>query len=755
MNHVLKSNKNTEFNTSIYENSINKLERYLNKIKFHISPAFNQWVKDFKLIYGPEITNLKLYCIYAAVYFVGHNFFNQFISPVNNTEKIEDNTLKRFNNIRELARKEFNETSVFELEYFEPLYNLPHSEETSDFLNLILSLSDYLVKLNILPEYLFDYLIQNIISPLIRHKSGEFYTPPFLVRKMIDESYKSGMKVLDPCCGSGNFLVEIVKRIIEGKLSEREKIDVINKIYGFDANPIAIFTAKLNLIFLCKNLSQKVRLNLYAIDSLFPPKELIEIKFDLIIGNPPWFTYRDIDTIDYQERVKKLAELLEIKPLPKNVLNIEIATIFFYRASDLFLQEGGTIFFVMTKGVITGSHAERFRSFKGFRNLNLWLFNKRIEVVFNIDFICLFAQKSEHDNTNKSIEISANIYALGDSASKVDYYGDAKIQVERSELYVPYSIEKKNSGEYVKKLVSKSELSEVISSEESYYKHLFHKGADLNPRNLIFVRVLNTKNSKATIVPDTRIFQKAKVPWNNKEYDKETVEKEYLFTVAKSTELVKFGLYDTYVVFLPLSFITLEFDSRALHPLAKTFYDKINSIFKSKKKETTKHADLMEGLNRWGKLINKRQLSPIKVVYNNSGSTLNAAVLQGSCLVTGDLSFYSTSDLNEAYYLTAILNSSVVGRQIEIKKSSRHIFKLPFEFPIEKYDPSKENHYKLSNLGKAGEITAKSTINELLRVKTSKSLKIAIQSSLKQSLSPLILEINEILKQELDSRFKK
>ncbi|GAH58107.1 unnamed protein product, partial [marine sediment metagenome] len=37
-------------------------------------------------------------------------------------------------------------------------------------------------------------VIQNFLSTYIRHKSGEFYTPPFLVKKMVKESYKFGSK---------------------------------------------------------------------------------------------------------------------------------------------------------------------------------------------------------------------------------------------------------------------------------------------------------------------------------------------------------------------------------------------------------------------------------------------------------------------------------------------------------------------------------------------------------------------------------
>ncbi len=78
-------------------------------------------------------------------------------------------------------------------------------------------------------------------------------------------------------------------------------------------------------------------------------------------------------------------------------------------------------------------------------------------------------------------------------------------------------------------------------------------------------------------------------------------------------------------------------------------------------------------------------------------------MIQGDFLVTGDLSFYTTENLDEAFYLSAILNSNLLTKQVKIMKSSRHIFKLPLDIPIKKYDINNFTHQKLVNLGKEGQ----------------------------------------------------
>ena len=86
-------------------------------------------------------------------------------------------------------------------------------------------------------------------------------------------------------------------------------------------------------------------------------------------------------------------------------------------------------------------------------------------------------------------------------------------------------------------------------------------------------------------------------------------------------------------------------------------------------------------------------------------------------MVTGDLSFYATESLEEAYYLSAILNSRILQKQITIKKSSRHIFKIPFETDIKKFDSNNINHRKLTKLGIEGEIISKLIIQDFLKEK--------------------------------------
>ncbi|MFX1549636.1 MAG: class I SAM-dependent DNA methyltransferase [Promethearchaeota archaeon] len=745
---VINPNDEQELNLSHINENLKNLEAILTKHDIYQKSDFKAWFNDFKKIYGKKQVNLHLYSIFALIYLIGYVFISKFILKNKNILSQHAKSLKMLKNVETELYLTFNNLDLFKLNYFDPIFSLSEKENLEFFNSLILSISNSIFKKDITPEYYFDYLIQKLISPIIRHKSGEYYTPPFLVKMMIKDSYKFGEAILDPCCGSGNFLTEVVKLIMSKNDTKEKKITAINNIYGFDINPISIFLTKVNLLYLIKDIFPGINLNLFVFDSLFQTDIQFSEKFDLIIGNPPWYTYRDIDSIEYQKRIKSLAEELGIKPRPKNLLNLEISTIFFINAKNRLLKQGAEIFFVITKGVITGSHASRFRNFKGFTDVKIWTFDKQIENIFNIDFICLYGRKSKYINQYYNREIKSYHFKLKSGLESINYFQDIELTQEKEEILKPYFIEEKAGKKYTKKLISDEIRKDLLPIKESYYKSLFHKGADLNPRNLIFVNFEDESGSLVKINPDSRIFNKAKSPWNKKEFKNQLMEKNYIFDVVKSTELVKFYIYNYYHVFLPLSKVDLSFSYNSLDKYSRLFYDKINNIYKKYKKETTKHRSLIENLDRWSKLINQRQLSKIKVVYNNSGSVLQSAVIQGNFLITGDLTFFDTEDLEEAFYLSAILNSNLLTDQVKIMKSSRHIFKLPLDIPIKKFDPKNSNHLKLTELARKGQALAKQSINTFIENNTRNYTKIKIQNVLSEKVKPILVEIDDILRRE-------
>jgi len=99
---------------------------------------------------------------------------------------------------------------------------------------------------------------QNVVPEQLRKSLGEFYTPDWLVAHTIDKAEVSGkdwlaMRVLDPTCGSGSFLLEAIARKREqaqaAGLTKEETLDLLlASVWGFDLNPLAVQSARVNFL---------------------------------------------------------------------------------------------------------------------------------------------------------------------------------------------------------------------------------------------------------------------------------------------------------------------------------------------------------------------------------------------------------------------------------------------------------------------------------------------------------------------------
>ena len=162
-------------------------------------------------------------------------------------------------------------------------------------------------------------LISHIYQLFVKDTDSSVYTPPFLVRLMLEESlswerldrlHQRGEVILDPCCGSGVFLVEAYKRLVLHWRSRNEwkrpSVTVLkgflNKLHGIDLEAGAVELAGFSLcLALCDALEPA---EIRASVKLFPPlagktlhhscffeaKEqgLVKDPIGVVVGNPPF-----------------------------------------------------------------------------------------------------------------------------------------------------------------------------------------------------------------------------------------------------------------------------------------------------------------------------------------------------------------------------------------------------------------------------------------------------------------------------------
>lgn len=103
---------------------------------------------------------------------------------------------------------------------------------------------------------------QNLIPETLRKSLGEFYTPDWLVEFTVDKVNPNDWleaRVLDPTCGSGSFLLEVIRRKRQqaksAGLDDAELLRVLaNSVWGFDLNPLAVQTARVNFLMAVSDL---------------------------------------------------------------------------------------------------------------------------------------------------------------------------------------------------------------------------------------------------------------------------------------------------------------------------------------------------------------------------------------------------------------------------------------------------------------------------------------------------------------------
>jgi len=239
---------------------------------------------------------------------------------------------------------------------------------------------------SILPIEFISNVYEKFIGKANQADAGAYYTPTFLVDYMVSETVAKKLKsngnaisckVLDPACGSGIFLVESLRKIIEkyielfGITDDKQIFkEVIKKlaqenIFGIDkdesAIQVAIFSVYLTLLDYQKpaeieNFKFPVLLNSnFFVADFFDTDvsasynaELKKHCFDFILGNPPWAgAKKGLDKIG-KDYIKQ-RQTKEKKPKNKfkiGINNNEIAEGFVLRASDFCNSNTQTAFII-------------------------------------------------------------------------------------------------------------------------------------------------------------------------------------------------------------------------------------------------------------------------------------------------------------------------------------------------------------------------------------------------------------------------
>ncbi|WP_144656903.1 HsdM family class I SAM-dependent methyltransferase [Bacillus tropicus] len=185
---------------------------------------------------------------------------------------------------------------------------------------------------------------QKVLSPAIRAGMGQYFTPLQIIELSVNiVKPKSKELILDPFCGSSNFLSKSFDYIMNNEKDET------NNIYGIEKSDRMIRIAMTDLILKGKNL-----INLKYSDSLLDFRNYENLKesmFDIVLTNPPF------GSILGEEAFMQLGKFDLVngyKSVPLEIVGIERAI--------QFLRPGGRMAIVLPDGILTNKRMESVRN---------------------------------------------------------------------------------------------------------------------------------------------------------------------------------------------------------------------------------------------------------------------------------------------------------------------------------------------------------------------------------------------------------
>lgn len=232
---------------------------------------------------------------------------------------------------------------------------------------------------------------------------GAYYTPIHLVNFILDEldkkrPFQKGMRTFDPACGSGAFLVQCYRRLIErelGKNPEKRlqpselRYLMTNYIYGMDVDEDACGVTELSLILTLLDYVDPPDLEkpgykkftlpalrnrniFFCKNGFFEPNSEWEKNrprdgFDWIVGNPPW---KRLKTSELEKGDKVALDWIQENKQQFPTSDNQIAEAFAWEATQ-YLSNQGLVGLLLPAATLFKTHATKFRQ-QFFSRMDVW-----------------------------------------------------------------------------------------------------------------------------------------------------------------------------------------------------------------------------------------------------------------------------------------------------------------------------------------------------------------------------------------------
>ena len=407
------------------------------------------------------------------------------------------------------------------------------------------------------------------------------------------------------------------------------------------------------------------------------PTTLARRKVDRIISNPPWVVLLDIQVEERRQELEKLSNQLGIDA-PKG--NFDIAGLFVKRCRENFLANDNSeqvkAAWVLNRAALSATNWKKTRDDQAKFNAEWLDFSDVRTPPFSGAKSCAWVQ------TGASNE-KPQIWEYSNRSSEERVFSTTEWREANSVL------------------VASQALDKLPTAQSAYLDNrkrpVFKSSFKLEPHCLVNIQESKTVGDVSKI----RTSPSRHEPWKSEGVQSGEIPTRWVRDIAHPSVLVPFNLGEFKAV-LPLNSDGSPDDDmreNAYWQRAETIYNRHQTLG-----DQTPDT-LFDRLNFQEKLlaqsgIGESGTDSVKVAYNKSGQTLRAARFPAHVIAESSLYFAVVGSVEEAAYLTAVLNAPCLQRAFrQSKKSDRH-FDQQFwhTVPIPRYNPSLVSHRSLVKL---------------------------------------------------------
>lgn len=410
-----------------------------------------------------------------------------------------------------------------------------------------------------------------------------------------------------------------------------------------------------------------------------------ENRVDVLIGNPPWLSYRHMST-GMQETFKWMSRNRGFWHNETTATHQDLAGIFIARATERYLALGGRFAFVVPNAVIDRDYWSGFRSGK---------FGEGVAVAFTSSWDL---RRLRPHLFPRGSAVVFGVRATAATGMPAD------IEIWAGKAPAPHAL----AGEVIES-ITRTAGAVVLGAVPSGSAHAarFASGANLFPRLLFRVEpdVASTLGAPAgrRAVRSQRTVSEKK-PWKTIETLTGAVESQFVWPTILGEHLLPFRIHPPAQFVLPLTADGEVLPSSGSKidrwPGLASWMHRAEEIWEQ---HQAGKFTLAKQIDHMKKLSQQAPFPSTRIVYAASGMHLSAAVLTDVRAVVEHGVYWATAQSpDEANFLVGLLNTpsltSLVRPYMSYGKDERHIDKSVWKLPIPAFEAENGDHARVVEL---------------------------------------------------------